>query len=124
MIKTKTIIVATLVFGAINMASFSVFAETTKSDAMNLKINSPNLVRAYDKIKIFDAWDFINSKLPPLSPIVIGIFDTGIDASDGRHPEFLGVNFGQSNPLSLRDRAEELNPTSTIVISHTGALGR
>ena len=80
------------------------FAQSVNTDLANLKTNFPTLVRAYDKIKIFDAWSFINSKLVNFSNIVVGIIDTGIDS---QHPEFSGVNFGNSPLSALEDKAIE-----------------
>lgn len=83
------------------------FAQSADSDLLNLKTNFPSLISSYEKINIFDAWQAINSRRLQFGPINIGIIDSGIDVLDGSHPEFLGVNFGHSDPFSLRDRSAE-----------------
>jgi len=98
----------------------TVFAQSFNTDLTNLKNNFPTLVMAYDKIKVFNAWDIINSKTLSFSTVNIGIIDTGVDASDGRHPEFVGVNFGQSDPISLRDNAVDFR--SDLVFGHGTAV--
>ncbi|MBI2591701.1 MAG: S8 family serine peptidase [Candidatus Brennerbacteria bacterium] len=40
---------------------------------------------------------------PLTTSVGVGVIDTGIDASDGRHPEFVGVNFGETLPFNLKD---------------------
>ena len=57
-----------------------------KYDLQNLKNQNVHLTRAYDKIGILDAWDKINNlQNLLLTPIVIGIVDTGTDRA---HQEF------------------------------------
>jgi len=58
-------------------------------DLVNLKDQGLADIIAYDKIKIIDAWNFLERALPILSPVSIGIFDTGIDIT---HPEFRQVS--------------------------------
>ena len=57
-------------------------------DLVNLKNQGLGDISAYEKIKIIDAWNFIEQAEPSLLPVNVGIFDTGIDIF---HPEFAGV---------------------------------
>ena len=59
------------------------------SDLNNLKTQDSNLVLAYENVGVEEAWQAIDSSGVTLSPIKIGMVDTGIDA---KHPEFSGVN--------------------------------
>ena len=100
-----------------------VFAQSVGRDLGHLKDNFSNLVRAYDKIKIFDAWDEIGVRQFN-SVIHVGIIDTGVDAranTQGElHPEFVNVDFGNSLPFSLRDHGEEFRPD--LVFGHGTAV--
>ncbi len=79
-------------------------------DLANLRNQNAFLTAAYDKISIQKAWDAISDSGPDLSPVVVGIIDTGIDAG---HPEFAGelidsvivgkVNLGNTPPDAKSD---------------------
>lgn len=88
----------------VSMLINTAFAQSANTDLINLRTNFPTLVRAYDKIKIFDAWSVINAKLAQFSHVSVGIIDTGIDA---QHPEFNNVNFENSPISALEDKAIE-----------------
>ena len=88
-------------------------SDLLNSDLLNLKTNFPGLISSYEKVNIFDAWQAINSRQLQFGPINIGIIDSGIDVLDGSHPEFLGVNFGHSDPFSLRDRSAEFGESKS-----------
>ena len=49
----------------------------------------PTPTVAYELVKVFEAWDLIWGQNTPLSPVAVGIIDSGIDAN---HPEFRPVN--------------------------------
>ncbi|MEX2053111.1 MAG: S8/S53 family peptidase, partial [Candidatus Paceibacterota bacterium] len=83
-------------------------AQSIGSDLVNLRSNFPDLVGAYEKISILDAWEKINELKPVLEKTTIGIVDTGVDATNGRHPEFDGVDFGTNDHLSLQDRSSKV----------------
>jgi hypothetical protein len=70
-------------------------------------------VDGYQKIHLFEAWEKIHQSGVMLSTTTIGIMDTGVDLESGRHPEFAGVNFGNSDPASFVD---------TISIGHGTAV--
>src|SRR3989344_354638 len=82
-----------------------VFAQSANSDLENIKNASPALVRAYEKIKIFDTWNEINKLNIPFATTTVAVIDSGVDSL---HPEFLGINFGDSDPEALIDNAPEL----------------
>lgn len=84
-----------------------------KFDLENLRNQNSNLTKAYDIIGIEDAWEAILDPSRPITTPIIGIIDTGIDARNGRHAEFIGVDFGRSSPFSLRDRAIEFRAALT-----------
>jgi hypothetical protein len=80
------------------------------TDLSNLKNISPALTVSYDKINLFEAWNAIrtSSLFPIQSSVIIGIVDSGVDAiPQSPHPEFVGVDFGNSRPFSLVDHAED-----------------
>lgn len=117
-LKFKVLFLASVIISL--MAGAYISAQSQGTDLGNLKTTSPALVIAYDKINLFDAWDAVNNF--PLSTTTIGIVDTGIDARNGRHPEFEGVDFGRSSPFSLRDRAVEFR--DDLIAGHgTGVAG-
>ena len=57
-----------------------------------------------NKLRLKETWQLLNEQTVPLSPIKIGIIDNRIDIS---HPEFGGVNFGNTPPI-----AKSLPPSS------------
>lgn len=78
-------------------------------DSLNLQEAAleSNRPVAYFKIGLKEAWQKINSTLGlNLSPITIGIIDTGIDSS---HPEFANVKKGNTPPDALIDRGALIN---------------
>ena len=72
-------------------------------DSRNLEQRDPFLFKAFSQIKIGDAWDIINSKIQDPVFVAVGIIDTGVDASNGRHPEFQNVNLDALSPELLKD---------------------
>ena len=54
-------------------------------DITNLRNQNPDLVWAYDRIKIEAAWDLVKSKMSNFAFVNIGVIDTGIDST---HSEF------------------------------------
>lgn len=66
-------------------------------DLENLRNQKPLLTKAYDIIKIQDAWEKIKSLNPPLSNISIGIVDTGVDS---KHQEFNNPNVNIDAPFN------------------------
>jgi|GEM_PF-4147612 len=83
------------------------------TDLENLKNSFPNLIKAYEKVSVFQSWNIINTEVRLFSTVNIGVLDTGIDASDGRHPELEGVDLGKSTIESLRDNAVRLRSDLT-----------
>lgn len=83
---------------------------STNSDFENLATQQPDFVRAYSLINVTSSWKKIIDSGVPLTPVKIGISDTGIDAG---HPEFAGtlvgtnrigvVDLGQTSPLAKFD---------------------
>jgi len=71
-------------------------------DLENLRNQDSFLTKAYDVIKIQNAWEFIRNNIANLLPVSIGIVDTGIDAN---HQEFNNpkVDFGSSPTTALMD---------------------
>lgn len=65
------------------------FFNENKTDLAYLRIDDANKSKAYDIIKIEEAWNAIESKKHPLSQVTVGIIDTGIQKD---HQEFVGVN--------------------------------
>ncbi len=58
-----------------------------RQDLANLRNQNSSLVRAFDKINIQNAWDLVITKNPILSPVKVGIIDSGVDI---QHKEFAG----------------------------------
>lgn len=81
----------------------NVFAQTNiKFDLENLRSQNLNLTKAYDRINVQRAWERIATNNPPLSTVIVGIVDSGIDA---HHNEFNTplVNLGSFHRSVLRD---------------------
>jgi len=72
-------------------------------DLENLRSQDELVTKAYDNIKIQEAWNFVLNSGITSSPISVGIVDTGVDSF---HQEFNNpkVNFGASSAVSLFDR--------------------
>jgi subtilisin family serine protease len=82
-----------LTFG-VSVFCWQTFAqEGTGSDLANLKKQNSELTKAYDIISVQDAWNVINEKNPLITPVIIGVIDTGVEAS---HQEFSGILSGNS----------------------------
>lgn len=91
---TATIAISVIIFATLVLAaSFNI-------DFLNLRETIPNTVAldAYLKVKAVNAWQFLNEKSLDLNPVIIGIIDTGVSTF---HPEFEGVNFGNT-PANAR----------------------
>src|SRR3989338_8210789 len=71
-------------------------------DLENLRNQDSFLAKAYDIIKAQNAWEFVKNSAASLSPVSIGIVDTGIDAN---HLEFNNpkIAFGSSPASALVD---------------------
>ena len=82
------------------------FAASFNIDFLNLQEAFPNLnlPKAYFKVGLKEAWERINGLNLNLSPVIIGIVDTGFDS---KHPEFAEVNFGNT-PLDAKTDSGEL----------------
>ena len=78
-----------IIFIVIFLITSSVYADYLGQDLLNLEEANRGFATAYLKISIDDAWDKINTLVTNLSPLKVGILDTGIDAF---HPEFAGEN--------------------------------
>ena len=101
-ILLKTFVIALIVFTTIATLYFKVLAQNISPfDLVNLKLQGLGDITAYEKIKITDAWNKINDLRPPLSSVVVGIFDTGIDIF---HPEFSHVNIDTSITTDTKER--------------------
>lgn len=107
------------------LISSRALAASFNIDSLNLQEAAPQSNRpvAYFKIGLKEAWQKINGTLGlNLSPITIGIIDTGIDNS---HPEFAGVKKGNTPPDALIDRGilinSELESHGTNVAGIIGA---
>ncbi len=74
-------------------ASSSLNAQTVKFDLVNLRNQNAVLTKAYDIIKVQQAWESVTTTAL-ISPVTVGIVDTGIDIS---HSEFNSpkVNLGR-----------------------------
>lgn len=94
-----------VLFAVYLLAANFVFASTFNIDLLNLAERSPSMTRAYFKISIKEAWEQINNSTASLSSVKIGILDSGIDAI---HPEFAGINFGNSPSEALVDLGDEV----------------
>lgn len=84
------------------LSSFANAQSVFRFDLENLKNQDAFLVKAYDITKIQNAWEFIKNSSINLSPIKIGIVDTGADASrqEFNNPK---VDFGSSTAGALID---------------------
>ncbi|MEX2052739.1 MAG: S8 family serine peptidase [Candidatus Paceibacterota bacterium] len=100
--KVSTIIIS--LFAIILGASVSQ-AATFNIDFLNLDDESPSgeFAEAYFQIGLKDAWAEINGSTVPLSPVTIGILDTGFDSI---HPEFKGLGTGDTPVESFVDVGE------------------
>ena len=109
--KQKKIILAAITL-SVFLGFSDIYAQSFMTDSENLRerllqLGFPDFLKAYqERVRIFDAWDKIKESGTPLFPVAIGIIDSGIDARDGRHPEFENVNLKGSRPFALQDRAE------------------
>ncbi len=70
-------------------------ASQIKYDLENLRNQNSSLAKAYDIIKIQQAWDAVANATPPLSPVIVGVVDFGVEAI---HQEF---NFPEVNLSSV-----------------------
>ncbi|MDO8520896.1 MAG: S8 family serine peptidase [bacterium] len=64
-------------------------------DFLNLNQTFPALFQPFNKIQLKEAWTEIN-KTNPVRVVKIGIIDSGVDLTGERHPEFRGVNIGNT----------------------------
>lgn len=70
------------------------------TDLANLRAQDADVVWAYDRIKLEPAWNEIEERATDTSPVVVGVVDTGIDAT---HREFAFVDLGSFPRSLLRD---------------------
>lgn len=70
-----------------------VFAQVADRDLLNLfnqlKQTEPNIIRAYQNIKLPEAWNFLDKASINFTTPKVGIVDTGVDLT---HQEFRGVH--------------------------------
>jgi hypothetical protein len=95
---------------AMMAASLAYAQASINSDLENLATQHPDFVQAYSLISVTNSWKRIIDSEVPLTPVKIGISDTGIDAG---HPEFAGtlvgtnrvgvVDLGQTSPFAKFD---------------------
>jgi hypothetical protein len=90
-------------------------------DFFNLVQSSPQnlfapLFDVYEHIKLEETWGEINSRNLLLAPVKIGIVDSGMDASGVRHPEFRGINFGNTPPDAKTDSETQGHGTQIVGI--------
>ena len=109
-IQGKIILVVVMLLVAFGFSDIDAQSFPTDSENLRerlLQLGFPDFLRAYqERVRIFDTWDKIKESGAPLFPVAIGIIDSGIDARDGKHPEFVNVNLEGSRPFALQDRAE------------------
>ena len=117
-------------FLMILIITFTVFAVSTQvyssqfvfeQDSLNLAAQDPFLFKAYSQVKLAEAWDFLNSREVDLTDIKVGLIDTGVDVSDGRHPEFQQVFLGALSPRLFRDSESDEGGHGTQVAGIIGA---
>jgi len=97
------ILIATVTISVVFPAVEQAAAASFNIDDLNLQeaLPSTNPPAAYFKIGLKETWNFLNSlKNLTLATTTIGIVDTGVDA---KHPEFDGVNFGNTPPSAKVD---------------------
>ncbi|MEK7636157.1 MAG: S8 family serine peptidase [Patescibacteria group bacterium] len=99
--KITKIIAFTLCSTAMLFSAHIVFATHSNFDLVNLSERVSGIADAYFKISLEQAWEKINASPRTLTTIVIGILDSGTDAT---HPEFAGVRSGTTPPDAKIDR--------------------
>lgn len=111
----------TIVFLGFSINAFAQVTFENTIDLLNLEQVDSDLTAAYltsDKMQLEEAWNLLNSSTAiPLSSVKIGILDRRID---GDHPEFDGVNFGNTDERALSPPTFFQNPHGTQV---TGIIG-
>ncbi len=85
------LVILFLVFCHYSSAQFNSFF-----DFVNLAQTHPDFFEPFKKIKMEESWNVIN-KTNPLRFVKIGIIDSGLDAFGERHPEFRGVDLGNTS---------------------------
>ena len=70
-------------------------------DFLNLREEDPVFFQSFSIIKLEEAWNVINSTDLTTTSVKIGIIDSGLDASNGAHPEFDGISLGNT-PVDAR----------------------
>lgn len=98
-------IICAFIAGGFFLFLQSAFSQTifqNTIDLLNLEQVHPDITGAYltpDKMGFKETWKLLNDNLLiPMTPVKIGIIDTRID---GTHPEFRGVDFGDTDELAL-----------------------
>ena len=84
----------TIFLGIFLTANF-IFAQVFSStkDLVNLGQINPSFLKAYTDVNVIAAWQAVEDADPELRTVKIGIIDSGVDVN---HPEFEGVNFGNT----------------------------
>lgn len=104
-----------------SFSASNAYAQANASELQNLKNAFVTLTVAYDKVNIFNAWSTIlNSGIVPSVTTKFAVLDTGIDSG---HPEFSGVNFGESRLFSLTDRSADFSPKNENSPGHGTSVG-
>lgn len=100
------------------LSVFSIaYAAHSDIDFLNLNELTRRLFfEAYDRVKVSEAWHFLNQRSASSSLVIIGIVDTGFDSS---HPEFADIDFGNT-PLAAKTD-DEVPSHGTNVVGIIGA---
>lgn len=107
-------LVSSLVLVPMTNAQQTLFTQ----DSRNLAQVEPFSFKAYSQIKTSELWDLLNKNDFILSSVKIGIIDTGVDVSNGRHPEFQNVSINALSPRLFKDSNPEGHGTQI-----TGIIG-
>ena len=125
--KVYSNIAAVLSIAALLLAGVYLFAETafdSRIDFINLKqvgFLEAQFFQPLALMKMDASWSVVNERDPSLNPARIGIVDSGIDAQNGAHPEFRGVNLGNTPESVKRDSGERGKGHGTQIAGIIGA---
>lgn len=108
----KAILIITIIF-LVTFYPPDAIAAQSRIDFLNLNELTVGLFNAYDRVSVAGAWRFLNDRVVNLSPLTIGVIDTGYDS---KHHEFEeGVNTGNT-PANAKSDSGVL--ISGILYSH------